>query len=185
MANNIKLPFSLVRNEGQAVTAVSEVDTPNISAIDVTAGAPAATDTQTAILGDYPTTTPAVDEVDDSLIPLNGKNYSLGTISELGISLSIPAMTLGCTLRFTANDHFFITLPRPYTYEDENEQEVTDYPLHQARICGAVALECENGNEYLLHISTIGSGSSQDPFINVFSLTELIEPSAESDGVEA
>ena len=180
----MKLPFPLERNNGAAVTVATEIDATTGNTIDAGAGYPIKADSQTSIVGDYPTTTPAVDEVDDSLIPLNGKNYSLGTITELGISLSTQAMTLGCTMRFTAGDDFTITLPRPYTYEVEGE-EVTDNPLHPARICGAESLECQNGSEYLLHISTIGSGSAQDPYINCISLVELFTPSAESDGVEA
>lgn len=179
----MKLPFALERNNGEAVTDASEIDATTGGTIDATAGYPVKADSQTSIVGDYPTTTPEVDANDGLLLPLNGKNYSLGSVNGFGISNNIQAMTLGCTIRFTAGITFDVVVPYEYTYEDENEQDVTDYPLHPAGICGAETLECEQGSEYLLHISTIGSGSSQDPFINVFSMTELFTPTQQDNGV--
>ena len=56
------------------------------------------------------------DEEDNGLLPLDGNNYNIGSVSGLGISSNVDAMKIGCTIVFTASTDFPVGLP--YSYVD-------------------------------------------------------------------
>lgn len=138
-------------------------------------------DVDSDIVGTESTMT-ATDNI-GALLFVNGTNYALGSSSSLVFSNRLPLMTLGCTITFTASADFTVRLPFEYTYEDGNET-VTDTPNFPAFIAGQSSLECKSGKSYLLSITAVPKYMSVYKQINVFSMTELTEATAESNGVE-
>lgn len=170
----MKLPFTLERNNGEAVTDASE--------IDVSAGGESPADAQTAIVGTLADTIPE-NENDLKYLPANGGNYFLGSIGDLGFSNEMEAMTLGCTVTFAATQDFPIVLP--HVIKDDGT--VLSSPTHKAFIAGAETLECESGKAYVLTITAVNGGTDSNDssrlYYNIFSMAELAEPEEEDEAL--
>ena len=119
---------------------------------------------------------PIIGSLENRSMPKNGTNYHLGSISTLAFDNNMAAMTLGCTIHFTAVSSFIIVLP--YAHEIGG---VPNNPRYGARMADSVSLSCTAGEEYELDITTICSATGQP--INVFALHNLITPDATSNGL--
>ena len=186
----MKLPFSLERNNGAAVTGLSELDAKEHLPQSVDATDPTdITETESPINGQEKTDLLSgkwkadmpVSENDGLLLPADGCNYTLGTEGDQndeGIGISWAT--------FTAGSDFNILLP--YAYEEEGE---TVEPLFPAYKTGELA--CEQGKTYILFITAIlvgmkpvevsGSVDHYDyQYANLFSLQEItleVDPETE------
>lgn len=117
----------------------------------------------------------AVDPNDLGLLPRDGYQYNLGTISSLVFSNNMGAMKLGTTFVFTANANTSdFTIVLPYIHDDSS-------PLVEARMLNWDRLDCLAGNTYLLTITAV-CGPSGNP-INVFNLQTLTLPTESSNNI--
>ena len=118
------------------------------------------------------------DEDDNGLLPIDGNNYNIGTVSGLGISSNVDAMTIGCTIAFTASADFQVGLP--YSYVDDVSGQPVN-PRFPAKIVNADKLTCISGNQYLLTISAACTPTGG--YMNLFNLQVLNDTSAESNEI--
>ena len=124
---------------------------------------------------------PETSALDGAYIPANGCNYNLGEIEGLGLSVEMPAMTLGCTIVFTAATDFTIVVPVEISYTDQTTgQTRTIEPVCPSRLMNRESLDCIEGQTYLMHVTT-AKGDSGHQYFNVFTLSTMYVPTMESN----